>query len=283
MSAAISPPPDEVERHKMPILEHLRELRTRLLWSVGWLIVGMAIGLVFANDVYDFLRAPIQAVFNEQPQNDMDRLYLWMTAPLRSMLPSTHVPGSLNVGSSPLEGMYAWLQIGLISGTTLASPFIAWQGWQFIAPGLYSTEKRYVLPLALSSSFLFISGAMFCYAVLFPVTFPFFLTTLDATAVISVQGYLEAVVQMMIGLGVSFQMPIGVWFAARMGLVDHIDLLRGFRYATVAIVLLAAIITPTPDIFTQLLLSVPLLGLYLLGIVVAYFATTKVREKAPAG
>ncbi len=268
---------DEVERHRMPLIEHLKELRVRLLWSVAALVVGMGVGLAFATDVYDFLRAPIMAIFNDQPKNDMDRLYLWLTGPLRGLLPDIHVDGSLNIGNSPLEGMYSWMQIGLISGAVLASPVIAYHVWQFVAPGLYATEKRWVFPLALSSSFLFISGAMFCYAVLFPVTFPFFLTTLDATAVISVQGYLEAVVQMMIGLGLCFQLPIVVWFFARIGLIDHRDLIKYFRYAVVVIVFVAAIVTPTPDILTQSLLSVPLIGLYVLSIAVAWLFTTKVR------
>lgn len=268
---------DEVERHRMPLIEHLKELRTRLLWSLGALAVGMAVGLAFAHDVYDFLRAPVMAIFNEQPKNDMDRFYLWLTAPIRDLLPAVHVDGSLNIGNSPLEGMYSWMQIGLISGAVLASPVIAYQVWQFVAPGLYSAEKKWVFPLAISSSFLFISGAMFCYAILFPVTFPFFLTTLDATAVISVQGYLEAVVQMMIGLGLCFQLPIAIWFLARIGLVDHVDLIKFFRYAIVVIVFVAAIVTPTPDILTQGLLSVPLIGLYVLSIAVAWLFTTKVR------
>lgn len=277
MSVLPGPPADEVEAHRMPLIEHLKELRRRVLWSMGLLMVGMIVGLMFANDVYDFLRAPIQAIFLPEPKTDMDRLYFWLTTPIRLIIPPIHVDGSLNIGSSPLEGMYSWFQVGLISGAVLASPFIAWQIWQFIAPGLYSTEKKYVLPLAISSSFLFCLGVLFCYAVLFPITFPFFLTTLDATAVISVQGYLEAVVQMMIGLGVCFQLPIVVWFFARIGLVDHIDMIKLFRYAVVAIVLIAAIVTPTPDALTQCLLSLPLILLYIVGIGVAYFASTKKR------
>ena len=268
---------DEVERNRMPLIEHLKELRRRLLWSVAALSVGMGVGLLFATDVYDFLRAPIMAVFNEQPKNDMDRFYLWVSGPIRSLLPPIHVDGSLNNGSSPLEGMYSWMQVGLISGAVLASPIISYQIWQFVAPGLYATEKRWVFPLAISSSFLFICGVMFCYAVLFPVTFPFFLTMLDATNVISVQGYLESVVQMMLGLGVCFQLPIVVWFLARIGLVDHIDLIKFFRYAIVVIVFVAAIVTPTPDILTQSLLALPLVVLYIVGIAVAWMFTTKVR------
>lgn len=279
MSALPGPSPaDEVERNRMPLMEHLHELRRRVLWSMGFILVGMVVGLAFATDVYDFLRAPIQAVFLEEPKTDMDRLYLWLTSPIRSLIPEIHVDGSLNIGNSPLEGMYSWFQVGLISGVVLASPMVAWQGWQFIAPGLYATERRYVLPLAASSSVLFLAGALFCYAFLFPVTFPFLLTTLDTTAVISVQGYLQTVVQMMIGLGLCFQLPIVVWFLARMGIIDHRDMIAVFRYAIVVIVLVAAVVTPTPDPLMQCLVSVPLIGLYVIGIAVAWIATTKKRD-----
>jgi sec-independent protein translocase protein TatC len=261
----------------MPLIEHLVELRTRVMRSVAAGIVGMFAGLYFATDVYDFLRAPIQAVFLTEPKNRMDHFYWWLTGPIREALPAPHVPGSLNIGGSPLEGMYSYFQIGVISGAVLAAPVIAWQLWQFIAPGLYQSEKRLVFPLTLSSTALFLTGAFFCYAVIFPVSFPFFLTALDASAVISVQGYLESVVWMLIGFGLCFQLPVVIWFLAKIGVVDHTDLIRGFRYAIVGIFVAAAVVTPTADILTQSLLAIPLTGLYIIGIGVARVSSTKER------
>lgn len=272
-----APELDEVERHRMPLIEHLREFRNRMIVSAGALIVGAGIGLTIATDIYDFLRAPIMAVFHDQPQNRMDRFYLRLTEPVRSLIPATHVDGSLNIGNSPLEGMYSYFQIGLIAGAVIASPVIAWQIWKFVAPALYSKEKRWIFPLAFFSSLLFIAGALFCYAIIFPVSFPFFLTALEASAVISVQGYLEAIVQMLLGFGVCFQLPVVTWFLAKIGVIDHRDLIGWFRYAVVVIFIVAAIVTPTPDMLTQTLLALPLIVLYIIGIGVAWVSSTKVR------
>jgi sec-independent protein translocase protein TatC len=268
---------DEVERNRMPLIEHLRELRKRVVIAASAIFLGAIGGLFVATDVYDFLRAPIMAVFHEQPRTRMDVFYLWISGPVRALVPSPHIQGSLNVGNSPLEGMYSFFQIGLITGLVAAGPVVAWQIWRFVAPALYSNEKRWMFPLALSSSALFVSGALFCYAVIFPVSFPFFLTTLEASAVISVQGYLEAVVRMLIGFGLCFQLPVVTWFLARIGLIDHRDLIKGFRYAVVGIFVVAAIVTPTPDVLTQTLLALPLIVLYVLGIGVAWLWSTKRR------
>lgn len=267
--------PNEVEQ-RMPLIEHLKELRYRVMVSGGAVFVGMLVGMVAATDIYQFLRAPIQAIFLEEPENRWDRLYLQATAPIRDLIGDVHVPGSLNIGGSPLEGMYAWLHIGLLAGAVLAAPIIAYQAWAFVAPGLYATERRLVIPLSMASTFLFLLGASFCYVVIFPVSFPFFLQALEASAIISVQGYLQAIVWMMLGFGACFQLPVGVWFLSKLGLVDHWDMIHGFRYATVGIVIVAAIMTP-PDVITQILLSIPLLALYAVGIVVSYFTTTKQR------
>ena len=248
--------------------------------SLGALFAGSLGGLAFANDVYEFLRAPIQAVYQKNPQGRWDLFYAWLTHPLKPALPDVHVEGSLTLVNSPLEGMYSFFQIGMIFGTVLVSPIIAWQVWQFVAPGLYHTERRAVIPLTLASTVLFISGALFCYGVILPFALPYMLTILEARADTSLSGYLGFVVRMMVGLGVCFQLPIVSYFLARMGLIDHRDLLKYFRYAVVGLFIVAAIVTPDTNPITQILMVIPLLGLYILGIVVAYFATTKVRSSA---
>jgi sec-independent protein translocase protein TatC len=237
----------------------------------------MTVGLAFATHIYDFLRAPIQAVFLAAPKTDMDRFYWRLTGPVRGLLPAEPIQGTLNVGSSPLEGITAFFQVGLIGGIVLALPVIAHQMWRFVAPALYQSERRLVFPLTAASTVLFLLGASFCYAIILPVSLPFFLTALDASAIISVQGYLQAIVRMLVGFGLCFQLPVVIWFLAKIGLVDHRDLIRFFRYAVVAIFVVAAIVTPDPTIFTQLLLAIPLIGLYGVGIGVAWFSTTKGR------
>lgn len=253
MTAQPEEPPDEVEQYRMPLLDHLRELRTRLIVSFASLAVGTTISMAFVQEIY--------AV---------------MTAPVTDALAAQGLDGGLAIVGSPFEGMTTWLNIALIGGVTLSSPVIAWQLWGFVAPGLYQTEKRFVAPLAFSSTALFLAGGLFAYAVIFPYAFPFFFTILPASVSLSIEGYLSAVLKMILAFGLSFQLPIATFFAARMGLVDHRDLLASFRYALVAIFVVAAFITP-PDVLSQVLLAVPLVILYFVSVGVAYVFSTKQR------
>ncbi|NCG21545.1 MAG: twin-arginine translocase subunit TatC, partial [Rhodobacterales bacterium] len=177
--------------------------------------------------------------------------------------------------NSPFEGFYTYLRVALFGGVAIASPVIMFQLWQFVAPGLYNSERRVVIPLAFTSTVLFFSGAAFCYYAIFPYAFPFFLSVLDLEASLSVSGYLSAVIKMMGAFGLCFQLPVITWFAARMGLIDHRDLIDSFRYAVVGIFVIAAVITP-PAPLTQSLLAGPLIILYIISIGVARLATTKV-------
>jgi sec-independent protein translocase protein TatC len=191
-------------------------------------------------------------------------------------LEASGVEGGLSIVHSPFEGVYTYFRVVFVAGAVVASPMITFQIWKFVAPGLYKTEQRIVLPLAVCSTLLFLAGGAFAYYVIFPIAFPFFLAVIDAEASLSIGGYLSAVVRMMLAFGVCFQLPVAVFFLARMGLVDHTDLMQSFRYAVVAIFIVASLITP-PDVMTQIILAVPLVVLYGVGIVVAKFATTKQR------
>jgi len=246
-----------VDNYRMPLLDHLRELRKRLIISMAAVILGMILAMM-----------------------NVDPIFNWLTQPFEAALEATGVEGGLSIVTSPFEGVYTYLKVGIFGGLVLALPVVVYQVWQFVAPGLYKTEQQVVYPLAMASTALFILGAMFCYYVMFPVAFPFFLQVVDARASLSLSGYLSTVVKMMLAFGVCFQLPVGVFFLARMGLVDHHDMRRGFRYAVVSLFMLAALITP-PEVLTQVLLAVPLVVLYALSIGVAWFATTKVRDPAP--
>ncbi len=249
-------PMDEVDAYRMPLMDHLRELRTRLMWSMGALLLGTLLSMVFATEILDFIRAPVD-----------------------DALAAHGIDGGLSIVGTPFEGMTVWLNAALIGGVALSSPVIAWNVWGFVAPGLYHTERRFVAPLALSSTALFMMGAGFAYYVLFPIAFPFFFTVVEADVQLSFQGYLSAVLKMLIAFGVCFQLPVGVFFLARLGLVDGRDLWDSFRYAIVAIFVVAAVITP-PDVLSQTLLAIPLIVLYFVSIAVAALVTTKKREAA---
>lgn len=251
---------DEVEAHRMPLLEHLKELRDRMIKAAVALLIGMAIALAFADQIIEFITFPAEEALREAGAHDAaDEL------------------GKIVI-LSPFEGIYVWLRASFLGAMALSSPVISWQLWGFIAPGLYKTERRLVIPLAGASTFLFLLGAGFAYYVIFPYAFPFFFTIVDAEVNLSLEAYLSAVVRMMLAFGVCFQLPVGVFFLAKLGLIDAQDMIKGFRYAVVAIFLVAAMITP-PEVLTQMLLAAPLVVLYGVGIIVAWLFSTKVRDE----
>jgi sec-independent protein translocase protein TatC len=250
---------DEVEQYRMPLIEHLRELRNRLIYSMVAAVIGFCISLAFVNDILDFV-----------------------TAPVNEALLATGTKGGLAIVNSPFEGMQVWLDAALIGAVTLAAPVIAYQLWAFVAPGLYETERKYVGPLALSSTGLFLIGAAFAYWVIFPIAFPFFFTVVPAEVNLSLEGYLEAVLKLLVAFGACFQLPIATFFLARLGFIDGRDMVTYFRYSLVGILVIAAIITP-PDVMSQILLSVPLVVLYFLSVGVAWMFSTKKREPVGGG
>ena len=266
------------EEHRMPLLEHLRELRNRLIVSVVAVIVGMVASAFAVRPIYGFLTAPMRLLLDgAEPYPEADALYLYLSSPIRSIFPEeltqATVQGTLAL-NAPMEGIYTWLYTTVIGGVLLASPIVAFQVWGFVAPGLYQQERKYVVPLSLASTLLFMSGATFAFLVLLPVAFPFFLTVLPADAVLSVQSYLGTVVRLLVAFGTCFQLPIAVFFLARLGLINARDMITSFRYAIVAIFVIAAIITP-PDVLTQTLLGVPMIILYGVSIIVAWIFSTK--------
>jgi len=277
-----SGPVDEVEEHRMPLLAHLKELRNRVIVALIAVGVGLILGMIVAKDVIDFLTAPVKQVLpGSGDPNQMDLLYVQITKPLMSLpgweyLITSQARGDLVLQSS-LEGVWTWLRAAFLFGGLVALPLVAWQVWAFVAPGLYKTERRVVLPLTISSTFLFLLGAAFAYFIIVPMAFGFFLNFLDLENVLSIEDATNTVVRIVVAFGLCYQLPVAVWFASRIGLIDHWDMIKGFRYAIVGIFIVAALVTP-PDIITQFFLGVPLIGLYGASIGVAWLSTTKKRE-----
>jgi sec-independent protein translocase protein TatC len=172
------------------------------------------------------------------------------------------------------EAFFTKMKIGFVAAVIVALPVLLWQAWQFVAPGLYEHEKRYTRSFVLFGSLFFLAGAAFCYEVVVQLGLNFLLRRYAALGVqpmIQVGDYLSIVSRLVLAFGAMFQLPVVIFFLARVGLIDHHFLIRHYRYAIVAIALLAAILTP-PDLVAQLLLMLPLGVLYGIGIGVAYFA-----------
>ena len=155
----------------------------------------------------------------------------------------------------------------------LAMPILLYQAWRFVAPGLYDTEKRLALPFAIAGSFFFLMGASFCYELVFPVGFRFFLeeyASIDVAPQIRISEYLSFASRMLLAFGLTFELPVVTFFLARLGVVTHRTLIAWSRYAILVIFVVAAVLTPGPDVASQLLMAGPLLVLYVLSVGVAY-------------
>ena len=246
---------DPVESYRMPLMEHLRELRRRLI--VVLVAGGIAFGVCFnwVNDIWAFLVAPMEVVLAASGREATMAM------------------------TEPLEGFLTLLKVAGVAALGMSSPVIFYQIWKFVAPGLYDKEKRVVMPLVFSSTVLFLGGAAFCYYVIFGYAFPFFIgiTGNEIAALLKISSYLNFVTRLLIAFGVCFQLPVIIFFLARIGLIDHRDMIRFFRYAVVGIFLVASILTP-PDVISQILMAGPLIVLYGVGIIVARVFSTKNRD-----
>jgi len=232
--------PVEEELPSMTLMEHLEELRRRLVWSVVILIVGFLATWTFSDEIFAFLARPVQSALPEG-----DKLaFLGVT-----------------------DAFVLYVKVALTAAVFLASPFLFYQFWAFVSPGLYRRERLAILPFAILSSLFFLGGAAFAYVVAFPLAVDFLIGVgQNFDPVITVERYFRFLLYVLFGLGVMFQLPILVVLLARLGLVTPRFLLRHFRWAVVIIFVLAAILTPTPDIVNLCVFALPTLALYLLGV-----------------
>jgi sec-independent protein translocase protein TatC len=244
---------DEVEQYRMPLMEHLIELRDRLVKSALALVLGFGIGYAYSVEAINFLTVPFVAAL-EQTGHD----------------------GGLSVNNTPFEAFVVIMKVAFIVGLVLASPVLSWQAWQFVAPGLYKTERRVVAPLALSSVALFWLGGAFCYYFMFPVAYPLLINLLQVEINLSIDAYLVSTIYLMLAFGLCFQMPVVAFFLARVGILDHRDLAAWWRPAIVGISIVAAIVTP-PDVISQIAIGVPMVFLYGVSIGIAWMFSTKQR------
>jgi sec-independent protein translocase protein TatC len=234
-----------MDETRLPLTEHLAELRTRIIRiGIAW-VIGTVAAWNFSDAIFRLLLAPaVRALGKGQPLQAI----------------------------APAEIFFTYVRCALLAGFIFALPVIFWQIWAFVAPGLYPREKRAVLPFVIVSTVLFAGGAVFGYTQILPVMFTFF-TSYDSDWVKSAWTMREVfglTTSMFLAFGVAFELPVFVFLLAVAGIVDAPTLWRGTRYAILVIFIVAAIITPSPDWVSQCLLAVPMVFLYLIGVGVAY-------------
>jgi sec-independent protein translocase protein TatC len=230
---------------KMSFLEHLDELRKRIIRSVIALFAGFLIACFF-----------------------IDRLFEFIMRPLHDALP----PGGTLVFTEPTEAFVLYIKIAAIAGLILASPAIMTQVWLFIAPGLYTHEKKMAIPFVILSSIGFAGGAAFSHYIVFPMAWKFFasFTTDYMTFMPRIEPAFGLYMKLLLVFGLIFQMPTVVLFLARMGVITARFMIRNFKYAVLIIFILAAVLTPTADAFVQTAMAGPMIGLYIISIGLAW-------------
>jgi len=235
---------DRAEDEKLPLTTHLQELRTRLVHIL------VAVGVGFFACYY----------FKEL-------LFKIITRPLVAVLPK----GSHMIFTGLPEAFFIYMKIAFFASLLITSPYTLYQIWKFISPGLYKSEKKYVVPFVLTSSSLFIGGVLFGYFFVIPTAFEFFIAFSSEflKPMVSFREYLSFTMKFLLAFGVSFELPVFIFFMTKAGILNVRILTSYRRYAILIIFIVAAVLTPSPDAFSQILMAIPLMLLYEIGIVVA--------------
>jgi len=247
---------EDPAEEKMPFTDHLQELRTRLMRVLVVVGIGCVLCWYFKEQLFQIITRPL---FQVLPQN--------------SHMIYTGLP----------EAFFNYMKISFFASLFLTSPYILYQLWKFVSPGLYKSEKKYVIPFLVSSTILFIGGILFGYYLALPPAFGFFIEFSSdfLKPMVSLREYLSFSLQLLLAFGISFELPVILFFLAKIGVVNSKILAKHRRYAILVIFIAAAILTPSPDAFSQIIMAIPLLGLYEIGIFVAKFAEKK-RAKEDA-
>lgn len=242
----------------MSLLEHLEELRKRVLLSLAGIGVGFLVCWHWAEVIYAFVQRPVTAA-----------------------LEANHMPTKL-VYLNPTEPFELFIKTGIVAGIFLSSPFVLYQVWAFISPGLYRHEKKYIFPFLFSTVALFTAGGAFAYRMVFPAALTFLIEQgKQFQPMITVSEYTDLFLAVILGLGVVFELPIFFFFLGLFGLVDAGFLWRNARYAILIIFFLAAILTPTTDVLNMCIFAAPMVILFFVSIGIVWFVHPK-RRKAKA-
>lgn len=245
---------ERAELPGMTLMEHLDELRKRIVHSALYLAGGFGVAWIFHNRIVELFQAPL-----------------------------IHIGKSL-VFTHPMDALNLYLQASLVAGAIIASPFILYQVWLFIAPGLYKKEQRFVIPFMTATVGLFLGGAGFGYFWVLPAAIKILVVDFghNFTSMITIEDYTSFFLSVILGLGISFELPILIFFLALFGIVSPKFLWTNIRYAILAVFIVAAIITPSPDPWTMCIYAIPMLSLYMIGIGVAWWVHPSRRKKKEA-
>jgi len=241
---------ETIEDYKMSLTDHLVELRKRLVRCVIILFIGFGACYYYKDFIFDIVTRPLVHVL---PKNSY-LIYTGLT-----------------------EAFFVYMKLAFFASLIITCPFIIYQIWKFISPALHSTEKKYVLPFVLFSTLLFISGVLFGYFIALPPAFEFFVSFNNRylQSMISFSDYISLFVTFLLGFGLSFELPVFMFFLAKLGIVNSQMLSKQRKYAILVIFIVAAILTPSPDALSQILMAIPLMFLYEVSIFITKFAGKK--------
>ena len=246
-----------MEDARLPLTEHLGELRKRILISVAVLFAAFLFIFNYSEDLFSILMFPLKAEMKIDSTNPYIHFREKTAPPL--------------VFFAVAEAFWMHLKVSFVAAFIASLPVILYQLWSFIAPGLLEKEKRYVMPFVFFSTLLFLTGALFCFAVVLPFAITFLLgyKTASFTPMLSVEKYIDFCLKFILAFGAIFELPLVILFLARFGIVSPKTLASHRKYAILFAFIAAAILTPTPDAFNQVLMAVPIIILYEIGILLS--------------
>ena len=244
------------EGGKMSFLDHLDELRRRLVYAIVSVFVAFIIAFFFVDRLFAFIFGPMQALLE---------------------------PGQRMIYTEPTEAFVVHIKIAAMAGLLMASPVVASQIWLFVAPGLYSHEKKWAIPFVFFSTICFVGGAAFSHVVVFPLTWAFFASFTNEIAEMQprIAPAFSIYLRLMLAFGLVFQMPVLVLFLARMGVLTARFMIKNFKYAILIIFIISAVVTPGGEVVTQIAMAGPLCLLYVLSIGLAWLFGKQRRKEAP--